>query len=248
MEIIDKKRVKYFTITTAVISGVIAVIPIAMYFWNFRYGLSDSKADWGTFGDFIGGVVGTIFSLIAVIFSLISIYISLRIAARIHDSEKELHKENITHDVERFKREKELIELQNKPVPYFNLTRFPELTKVELMNNGTGTLIVNKIKIFHKGIYYPNFSEFLTPLVETDAEPEDDIIFYFNSAPTHVLSPGSSKKIFKLYPENNIVNKAFTEYQSGCRDLLKDSKITIDYEDIFGNTFEYSYDLIYLKN
>lgn len=38
------------------------------YYWQFKqYKLSDSTANWGTFGDYIGGIVGSVFSLISVV-------------------------------------------------------------------------------------------------------------------------------------------------------------------------------------
>lgn len=43
------------------------VIPIGFYYYNFvSTGISQNTANWGAFGDFIGGVIGTIFNLIGV--------------------------------------------------------------------------------------------------------------------------------------------------------------------------------------
>ena len=54
----------------------ITVLSVVAYVLNFnlnhkpyeKYILSDEAADWGTFGDYIGGFVGTIFTIIAALF------------------------------------------------------------------------------------------------------------------------------------------------------------------------------------
>jgi len=53
---------------------IIGVLVFGVYFANFNNGLSDSQADWGAFGDFIGGVLNPLFgflTLFALILTLI---------------------------------------------------------------------------------------------------------------------------------------------------------------------------------
>lgn len=50
---------------TAIVAILFFVIVIGLYFINFHAGLSVENGDWGTFGDFIGGTLNPIFSLLA---------------------------------------------------------------------------------------------------------------------------------------------------------------------------------------
>lgn len=49
----------------------------AVYFWHFNNGFSDSQGDWGTFGDFTGGVVNPLLNFIT-IYILISQFKSVK--------------------------------------------------------------------------------------------------------------------------------------------------------------------------
>jgi hypothetical protein len=46
---------------------IIALICLGVYIFNFPGGLSGNQADWGTFGDFMGGVLNPIVSLVTLI-------------------------------------------------------------------------------------------------------------------------------------------------------------------------------------
>lgn len=58
-------------IAVVVLSIAFLVITIAVYFINFHGPTSSNAADWGTFGDFIGGTLNPIFSLLA-LFALLA--------------------------------------------------------------------------------------------------------------------------------------------------------------------------------
>ncbi len=48
-------------------AAIVMIAPIACYMWKFRSGhISDSPADWGTFGDYIGGVYSVIIAFLVV--------------------------------------------------------------------------------------------------------------------------------------------------------------------------------------
>ena len=64
---------------------VVAVLPILIYVLMFHsYSLSDDPADWGVFGDYIGGVY-------SVLIALLVVYITRNLTRR--DEEKRLKKE-----------------------------------------------------------------------------------------------------------------------------------------------------------
>ena len=64
---------------------VLAIIPLVFYFCKFHsYNLSDDPADWGVFGDYIGGVY-------SVLIAILVVYITRNLNKR--DEEKRLKKE-----------------------------------------------------------------------------------------------------------------------------------------------------------
>lgn len=66
---------------------VVSVVPIAIYWWNFHnYGLSDDPADWGVFGDYIGGIY-------SVIIAILVVYLARNLRRR--DEEKRIKQEAI---------------------------------------------------------------------------------------------------------------------------------------------------------
>lgn len=233
MEIIDKKQIKNFIKSITIGAGIVSLVPLGLYFWIFRYGLSDNKVDWGIFGDFVGGIVGTIFSLLAVIFSLISIYISLKIAARIHDSEKELHKENIAHDNERFSREKNLIELQNKPFPHIDINRALNKIQIVISNQGPGTLVIKNWQVIYNDIEYKNYGDLLDKIFDKG------LTFGHETSSKLIIATGTSKDLLDIF-EDEFNDKSKITY---CSKILINSKIKIEYEDIFENKFDLVEDL-----
>ena len=49
---------------------VILLLPIIIYVWHFHsYPISDNPVDWGTFGDYIGGIYSVLVALLAVYIS-----------------------------------------------------------------------------------------------------------------------------------------------------------------------------------
>jgi hypothetical protein len=60
------QRLKNWTIGIIIIGGVLALVPLWTYLEHFAVGekFSSSKEDWGTFGDFVGGTINPIISII----------------------------------------------------------------------------------------------------------------------------------------------------------------------------------------
>lgn len=54
--------------TTKLIFALLVLAPILLYFWNFHFGWSMMQSDWGTFGDYLGGVLGTLLSGLTIYF------------------------------------------------------------------------------------------------------------------------------------------------------------------------------------
>ncbi|RDI05495.1 hypothetical protein [Flavobacterium sp. AG291] len=234
MEIVSKKEVLKL-VNVIIIATLIGIaVPVILYIINFGdEKISKSSADWGTFGDFIGGVMGTILNLITAFLSLISVYITLKIAIRIHENEIKYNQDNIIREQERFEKEIELTHAQSKPYPYIDVITFISKTEISIANYGTGPLIIKEFKVIYK-----NNDEFLHLFALLFNKANDcinNLEVFYDDTETHVISPGKSKQLILLERGDNVDNLKNEGYQKICKEILMDSKIFIVYEDIFGN-------------
>lgn len=246
MEIVNSKTIKSFVWIISIITFAFTALPIILYFINFHGKLSDSQANWGAFGDYFGGIIGTLFNLIAVIFSIISIYITLKIATRIHENEQKFNIENHKREIEKFNKEIELVQKQNKPYPFLHIIRYKDKIEVEIFNQGTGPLIVKKWKIVYKvednEHEYRDFGSFLKEKTDFSKYKFDTITFRFNNVNNFVLAPGSSKRLLQIIPIGERTD-LFNQFSKETLSLFSKSKFIADYEDIFENKNTYYYKL-----
>lgn len=50
--------------------ALLMLLPIGIYIWHFHsYPISDNPADWGTFGDYIGGIYSVLVAILAIYIS-----------------------------------------------------------------------------------------------------------------------------------------------------------------------------------
>ena len=69
-----KDWLKKYKVITIVICVIIALLPIVLYVLKFKdCSISDDPADWGSFGDYIGGIYGGFFSCL---FAVLAIYLT----------------------------------------------------------------------------------------------------------------------------------------------------------------------------
>lgn len=103
---------KPFTKTQLIIALIVFIflssIPSIIYIINFRlHNASSDPANWGTFGDFIGGTTN-------VILSIINIIITAYIAYLIKTLDDKRFEEQKTLETQRFEEQKQLDELRHK--------------------------------------------------------------------------------------------------------------------------------------
>ena len=233
MEIVNTRLIKNFTKIICILTLIATSFPILLYYFKFGK-ISNDQLIWGTFGDYIGGTVGTIFNLVAVIFSFLSIFITLKIATRIHENEQKVNQENILRETERFNREIDLTEKQNKPFPFIDYHKHYDKSEVMLSNQGPGTLIIKKIEILHDNKTFEDFGDLITFILPQEY---DKLCFTYDSAKKHIISSGQTKCLFELDKINNKVI-IFEKANAICKDKLKKSSVKLYYEDIFENKFE----------
>lgn len=215
-----------------------SLIPILKYYIHFKeFPLSDKPGDWGAFGDYIGGISGTLLNFFAVTFSLISIYLTTRVAKQIQDNEFRFNEIQSKNQLD-------ILFLQNKPYPYLDLAMYHDQISIIIQNMGLGPLIITKWKISYLDKEeYSSFNSFFDSKLKIKSI---DTTIRLNSAPAHILAPNKEKELLWVKPSAS-KNENFLLAHNEIRNLLKDTEITIEYEDIFKNQFVFKKKLNFFK-
>jgi hypothetical protein len=244
MNDINFKNYGTMIIVVAIIALIVSLIPLFSYYLAFKdFEISERPADWSSFGSYLSGSVGVLLSFFAVVFTLISIYFTTRIAKYIQDKDFDFRTKQAGKELQ-------ITYSQSKPFPYIDLQRLPKLTTITIQNMGLGPLNITEISIVYKKVEtFANVNHLFENKLNILTKGTQII---YNSAPTHILAPNSSKSILQINPikENNEINENnenFKLIQSECRNILKDCEVFLSYEDIFGNKFEYNKELSFLS-
>lgn len=204
---------------TGLVISLICLIPLLAYFFKFyNYPISDNPLDWGVFGDYIGGTLGTALAFVALFLSLLSVYITSKLSENIHN--KEIN----------------LIQLQTSPLFYLDLSRFSNRIEIKMQNNGLGPLIITSWKVKFKDTDYNNFNNLFfhnLKIYSLDSE------ILYNGAPTHVLAPNSEKSLLSVKPSKD-ENTQYVLTIMAIEQILHDSEITINFKDVFDRTDTYT--------
>ncbi|WP_340075359.1 hypothetical protein [Leptobacterium sp. I13] len=239
MNIVNKNQISKIVWTISILAFILSVLLFYLYFKNFNGELSKDQTDWGVFGDYVGGVIGTLFSLIAVIFSILSIYVTLKIANYIHEKEQKFNAQRLTKEIE-------IVHKQNRPYIYLDLTRTKDFIKIDIMNSGTGPLIIKKWQIKYKNELFNNFNDFILRFAKNPPNSEKTSIS-LNTAPTHILGVNVSKELLLMKPKG-VNSREHNQFQGTIRNYFIESIIEFSFEDIFENKFYHSQSLSFLRN
>lgn len=93
-------------------AGFIAVAAVGIYVYNFGYSLSDSRSDWGVFGDFLGGLLNPVVGLITVHLVLVNARLQRQ---ELRNSIEEMKNSNIA-----LEKQNSAIEIQHFQNTFFN--------------------------------------------------------------------------------------------------------------------------------
>ena len=132
--------------TLAVVGGVAFVAALVAYWIGLSGPLSQSSTDWGTFGDFVGGMAGTVIALS----TLIALVVALQLQAKELDETKAALRdqantaraqlENMRHYEER--RVQPILKAEWHPDSKTGLTRWV------IKNVGLGPCILDQINLY----------------------------------------------------------------------------------------------------
>ncbi len=234
MEIVNSRIIKKFVVYASAVSIILTSIPILLYCDNFDGKFSPNPQDWGIFGDYIGGIIGSFFSLLSVLFSLIGIYITLKIATHIHNVETRNNQENLDRELEKSKKEIELLCKQYKPYPHIDYNSSPDFHEVILSNQGPGTLIVTNWHIIHNEQKHQTFIDVI--ISEIIDEKFDEIFMNWEKLNHICISSGGQTVLFATLKEKNM-ECDFAGFIEKCENLFFKCEIIIEYEDIFGTNY-----------
>lgn len=132
-----------------IISLVLIIIPFVFYLCNFKNSeISIYSQDWGSFGDFISGTVGTIISLITILFLLIN-YIELK---KEYINAEERYKKQIEQMKIEHNENKDFLkaEIFDKFAEKYITVEFENYIKLLLKMRKNLDLFVEKIKNYQK--------------------------------------------------------------------------------------------------
>jgi hypothetical protein len=236
MEIVNTKVIKRFVIYFSGISAILVVIPILIYFKKFNGKLSNDPQDWGDLGGYIGGIIGSFFSLLSIIFSLIGIYITLKIATHIHNIELLNNEANAEREIKKFEKETDLISKQYKPYPHIDFNVSRDILEIILSNQGPGTIIITDWKITYEGQHYENFLDIILSYF-----PEgkfDDIYMTWERAQRICINSGAERNLFEVIEDKN-KDCDFIGFSKEFEKLLCRCDLLINYQDIFETKYTF---------
>jgi len=198
----------------AILVIVAALLPFIIRFYSHT--ISDKQEHWGQFGDYFGGILNPIISLISLI---VLTYISISVS-KIEDQRNEFTLQELARPFGQ--------------IIYINLEQHLE---IKFMNCGLGPLIIKEILLTNgKEIKSTNFY--------TNLPVSDNVIwrdFMFDGM-DFTLARDSEIVLFSVTPFNANISeifdgyKAFEDFKAQFRKIIKDFTIEIKYQDIYGRS------------
>lgn len=221
---LSKKVIRKFLILIGFSTLLLIAIPIGLYFYKFGFDqLSNEQSVWGTFGDFIGGTVGTVFSLLATVLSLISIYITLKIAEILQNSDQNKREDDI-----------KFLHLQHMPVAHVGVIQGHESFEVIINNFGLGPLTNLKWHLIKNNNTYYSMDHFIEEL----CPPLINCHWETDNTRNNSIPPG--KKVTLLLIKKSAIN--IEPYLDQVMKSFENVEVILNFKDIFNKEIEYKKD------
>lgn len=110
---VDRAFVRRVLLISAGVAALGLIIALGFYFQQFSGGLSEAQDLWGQFGDYLGGVLGPLFSLMALFALLITAWIQFKNVT--------LTSEELDQSVESLQEQTSVLQRQNFENTFFHL-------------------------------------------------------------------------------------------------------------------------------
>ncbi|BEO30092.1 MAG: hypothetical protein E7J62_12870 [Serratia marcescens] len=186
---------KIASLIAILITTLIFLAPLLLYFYTFHYSLSSDPNKWSVFGSYFGGVYGplaTIISVIVLVITVIEINQSNRIS--ITESKNNNHINDIVN----------LCEILDKRIDKNNLIpnrnyQFESLSDI-IRRKITNDVSLNEYDIWKESIRKFDNSEF--PLFENESKIMEEILIRINSSETLELKERAKSIFYGIIPNN----------------------------------------------
>jgi len=107
-------------VQVAAVAVIVLIFVILFYIINFHEGFSIKQEDWGTFGDYVGGLLNPILSFFALLALLITIVFQSR-ELKLSREELELTREELKRSSDALEKQSETLKIQNFENTFFHM-------------------------------------------------------------------------------------------------------------------------------
>lgn len=189
------------------ITAICFISIIGTYWANFHeYGRSNDPERWGQFGDYFGGILNPIISILNLI---ILTYITIHLS-KIED-----------------KRNQWTLQELARPLGNIICGDYEDKIEVKFKNCGMGPLIIKEIIVNKNGIIYDNLVKQMPEIPET-LSWKDFVI----DGKNFVVGKDAQINLIKIVWNDE--DPIFNKYKTDLRTSLKDIIIEIKYDDMYG--------------
>lgn len=189
------------------ITAVVFIATVGSYIYNFRgHSISDDPAQWGQVGDYFGGILNPIISLISLI---VLTYLSISVS-RIEDQRNEFTLQELA-----------------RPLGQIICGDYEDILEVKFKNCGLGPLTIKEIIVSRNNQKVSNNLIKLMPQVPVGVDWNDFIIDGVN------FTVAKDTEINVILIHGNKTNAVFNDYKTKVRNTLKELTIEIKYVDIY---------------
>ncbi|WP_296592933.1 putative phage abortive infection protein [Methylophaga sp.] len=111
----EEKDLNWALKLIVLVAAILAAVAVSFYFTNFSGELSESQADWGVFGDYVGGVLNPVFGFLVLIALLMTISLQA--------TELKLTRKELKNSSDALNAQNETLVLQNFENSFFQMLR-----------------------------------------------------------------------------------------------------------------------------
>lgn len=190
-----------------IITAILIAASVGTYIYNFcGRSVSDNPEQWGQFGDYLGGILNPIISLINLV---VLTYISISIS-RIEDRRNQWTLQELA-----------------RPLGQIICGDYEDLIQVKLKNCGLGPLIITNIIVRHtNGTISDNLVQQM-PTLPHNFSWTDFVV----DGRQFAVAKDTEINIIKI--ENDANDPVFTAYKTQLRQTLRNLTIEVQYNDIY---------------
>ena len=198
---------KRLLIISWTITAIVLFLTVGSYLYNFLgHHISDNPEHWGQAGDYFGGILNPIISLISLI---VLTYISISVS-RIEENRNQFTLQELA-----------------RPLGQIICGDYENLIQVKIKNCGLGPLIVNEIIVRHTNGTISNNLVQVMPELPNNLRWTDFIV----EGKDFSVAKDTEINIIKIQQDAD--NPVFVTYRTQLRQSLRQLSVEVKYSDIY---------------